>query len=346
MPQHNMPKNWEPPYPAWSAGFAPEVRVVVVGYFAAQFKNNSINEFNEWMQVALSIDNAPLHHLKASYVDVESYTNYVYICYWTSQESYDSWIASSQVSTWWNDSARLNGKVGYWREVIFAPMERLETLFSSEDVAGMATLATRVTGPVEEHAYWGAMRDRMPASEYNDFSSKIGDKLTYSPVVESQGKRVSVASPENICLIRSAQNWTQCQGDELAIYQNDVHPMLIEGMNFIRDNPLDTGCISCRLMDELTKTGEKQAKTFGMAYFLTMAHLEAWVKSHPTHLAIFRSFHKMVQQLNFQLDLKLWHEVIVLPQGPHVFEYVNCHEKTGLLPFFSPVDGTTEPHPH
>ena len=138
-------------------------------------------------------------------------------------------------------------------------------------------------------------------------------------------------------MIRSAQNWTQCQGSELDLYQNEVHPVLIEGMNFIRDNPLDTGCISCRFMDELTETGEKQAKTFGMAYFLTMTHLEAWVRSHPTHLAIFRSFHKMVQQLDFQLDLRLWHEVIVLPEGPHIFEYVNCHEKTGLLPYFQPL---------
>ena len=344
MPQHNMPKNWEPPYPAWSVEFAPDVRVVVVGYFAAQFKNNSINEFKEWMRLASAIDNAPLHHLQASYTDVEGYTNHVCICYWTSQESYDSWAALPQVTTWWNDPARLSGDVGYWREVVFAPMERLETLFSSEEVAGMATLASRVTGPVQEHAYWGAMRDRMPASDYNDFSSKFGDGLTRLPEVVSRGKRVRITPPENICLIRSAQNWTQCKDEELDIYQNDVHPVLVEGMNFIRDNPLETGCISCRLMDELTEAGDQQAKTFGMAYFLTMAHLEAWVRSHPTHLAIFRSFHTMVKQLDFQLDLQLWHEVIVLPQGAHVFEYFNCHEKTGLLPFFSPVGKTLEAH--
>ncbi len=344
MPQNNMPKNWEPPYPAWSAEFAPDVRVVVVGYFAAQFKNSSIDDFRNWIQTALSADNAPLYHLHASYLDVEGYTNYVYICYWTSQESYNNWTASPQVAEWWNDDTHFNGEAGYWREVIFAPMERLETLFSSEDVTGMATLASRVTGPVQEHAYWGAMRDRMPASEYNDFSSKTGARLTYVPRVESKGKHIRITAPENICLIRSAQNWTQCKDGELELYLNDVHPVLIEGMNFIRDNPLDTGCISCRLMDELTESGEKQAKTFGMAYFLTMGHLEAWVRSHPTHLAIFGSFHKMVKQLDFQLDLRLWHEVIVLPEGPHVFEYVNCHEKTGLLPFFSPVDGMPEPN--
>jgi aldoxime dehydratase len=344
MPQKNMPKDWGPPYPSWSAAFAPEVQAVVIGYFAVQFNSGTADEFKDWMDPALSIDNAPLHHEQASYVDVEGYTNYVYICYWTSQDCYADWIASLQVEAWWNDAARLNGTVGFWREVIFAPMERLETLFSSEDGAGMAALAPGFTGPIQEHGYWGGMRDRMPASKNNDFRSKIGDKPAYLPAVGSKAKRVRITPPENICLIRSAQNWTQCQGGELALYQNDVHPVLIEGMNFIRDNPLDTGCISCRFMDDLTEAGEKQAKTFGMAYFLTMAHLEAWVKSHPTHLAIFRSFHKMVQQLEFQVDLKLWHEVIVLPQGPHVFEYVNCHEKTGLLPYFSPTDGVAECH--
>ena len=338
MPQKNMPKDWEPPYPSWSAQFAPQVNTVVVGYFAAQYRGGNTGGFTGWIKSALAVENAPLHYEHASYVDTAGYTNHVYICYWTSQESYDDWRALPQVTEWWDDDARLNDEEGYWSEVIFAPMERLETLFSTEDAAGMATLAPGFTGPVREHGYWGGMRDRMPASAHNGFHGAAGEKLAYLPAVASKRKRVRITPPENICLIRSAQNWSHCQGSELDLYQNDVHPVLVEGMDFIRDNPLDTGCISCRFMDELSGSGEKQSKTFGMAYFLTMSHLEAWVRSHPTHLAIFRSFHKMVQQLDFQLDLKLWHEVIVLPRGPHVFEYVNCHEQTGLLPYFQPLE--------
>ncbi|MDE0154955.1 MAG: phenylacetaldoxime dehydratase family protein [Gammaproteobacteria bacterium] len=339
MPQNNMPKDWEPPYPSWSAQFKPQVRTVVVGYFAVQHRDGNVAGFKRWMQSLLSIDNAPLHHEQARYTDEAGHTNHVYICYWTEQERYNRWAAAPQVMEWWDDPARQEGVAGYWREVIFAPIERLETLFSSEDGAGMAKLAIGFGNPIREHGYWGGMRDRMTASEHNDFSSKIGDRLVSLPSVECKRKRVRITPPENICLIRSAQNWMQCQGSELDLYLNDVHPVLLEGMNFIRDNPLETGCISCRFMDELNGSGEKQSKTFGMAYFLTMAHLESWVRSHPTHLAIFRSFHQMVQQLNFQLDLKLWHEVIVLPEGPHVFEYLNCHERTGLLPYFSSGDG-------
>ncbi|MCY4151169.1 MAG: phenylacetaldoxime dehydratase family protein [Aestuariivita sp.] len=338
MPQNNMPKGWEPTYPSWSAQFQPDVDTVVVGYFAAQYRSENAAGFEQWMESALTIDNAPRHYEQASYVDEAGYTNHVYICYWTQPEHYQRWAAAPQVMEWWHDPGRQQDAAGYWREVIFAPMERLETLFSSEDGAGMAKLADGFGSPIREHGYWGGMRDRMAASEHNDFGSKAGDELACLPSVQSRGKRVRITPPENICLIRSAQNWTQCQDSELDLYLNDVHPVLIEGMNFIRDNPLETGCISCRFMDELNGTGEKQSKTFGMAYFLTMAHLEAWVRSHPTHLAIFQSFHKMVQQLNFQLDLKLWHEVIVLAAGPHVFEYINCHERTGLLPYFAATD--------
>lgn len=334
MPQKNMPKDWEPPYPSWSAQFEPDIKQVIVAYFAVQSKDGSMNGFNTWIQDALTLEDGPLHTERASYLDPQGYTNHVYICYWTDESPYRRWESSGVVSDWWRNDERLTESSGYWREVIFAPMSRLETAFSSEDSAGMASTASSFTAPVREHAYWGSMRDRIPDSENNDFKSTAGDSLKAFPSLESAGKRLRISPPENICLIRSAQNWTQCRGEELDIYQNDVHPVLIEGMNYIRDNPLDTGCITCRFMDELTEDGQKQSKTFGMAYFLTMAHLEQWAKSHPTHLAIFQSFHKMARTLEFQMDLKLWHEVIVLPGGSHIFEYINCHEKTGLLPYF------------
>ena len=114
----------------------------------------------------------------------------------------------------------------------------------------------------------------------------------------------------------------------------NVHPTLIKGMNFIRDNPLETGCCTNRFADEVDLAGNPQKKTFGCAYFLTLAHLEQWAEHHPTHLAIFGNFFKMVKYFNFQLDLKLWHEVSVLPGDNQLFEYVNCHPNTGLLPWF------------
>ena len=103
-------------------------------------------------------------------------------------------------------------------------------------------------------------------------------------------------------------------------------------MDFIATTPEETGCACSRFSKELTLDGKEINKTFGFAYFLTLGHLEKWSKTHPTHLAIFHSFLEMAQSLG-QIDLKLWHEVSVLPEG-QVFEYLNCHPKTGLLPWF------------
>ena len=335
MPQRNMPENWEPPYPSYSAAFDPGLEKVIVAYLGSQTKTENTEQFHSWLQGVVSGDNGPEQVERATFIDAEGYRNDVYICYWQDESSYHAWSDSSLFCEWWQDEARLSEDAGYWREVIHIPKSRLETLFSSKDGAGMASMATKFTGEIKEHAYWGGMRDRIEDSEDNSFESSYGDTLLPLDKVDSKGKRLKVTPPENLCLIRSAQNWIECKDEELAIYENEVQPSLVEGMNYIRDNPIETGCISCRFMDELTMSGSEQSKTFGMAYFLTMGHLEAWAKSHPSHLAIFRNFNNMVRKLNFQLDLKLWHEVVVLPMGEHLFEYVNCHPQTGLLPYFS-----------
>lgn len=337
MPTNNMPKDWTPPYPSYSADFPSEVKEVVIGYFAVQSKERHVESFTRWMREMLCLDHAPLHTEFASYLDISGYVNSVYICYWNDKSVYDKWESSQQVSAWWKDDKRLKESCGYWREVLFVPMQRLETALSSDNRPGMSAMAPGITGEIREHAYWGSMRDRIPDSDNDPFESDYGDGLTALPSVVSKGKRQRVSPPKNLCLIRSGQNWTECKGEELNIYQNEIHPVLINGMDFLRDNPIETGCISCRFMNESSLEGEALDKTFGMAYFLTMGHLEKWAKSHPTHLAIFQSFHKkMAQKLEAEMELKLWHEVVVLSEGSHIFEYLNCHEKTGLLPYFEP----------
>jgi heme-degrading monooxygenase HmoA len=56
-----------------------------------------------------------------------------------------------------------------------------------------------------------------------------------------------------------------------------------------------------------------------------------WAWSHPTHVAIFGSFMRMVKATNFQPRLRLYHEVAVLAENEQHFEYVNCHPSTGML---------------
>ncbi len=39
---------------------------------------------------------------------------------------------------------------------------------------------------------------------------------------------------------------------------------------------------------------------------------------------------RIVQKLNFDLKLRLYHEVSVVDAEDQIFEYINCHEATGL----------------
>ena len=72
-------------------------------------------------------------------------------------------------------------------------------------------------------------------------------------------------------------------------------------------------------------------KTFGLGYFDDLASLEKWSKSHKTHLDIFGRFLNYAKELENQVALRLFHEVLVLEGQQQEWEYVGCHGKTGML---------------
>jgi len=40
---------------------------------------------------------------------------------------------------------------------------------------------------------------------------------------------------------------------------------------------------------------------------------------------------RIVQELEFKLKLRLYHEVAVLKADEQEYEYINCHPKTGMM---------------
>ncbi len=68
-----------------------------------------------------------------------------------------------------------------------------------------------------------------------------------------------------------------------------------------------------------------------MSWWKSLAALERWAESHPTHVAIFGAAMKVLSTLGPAAKLKLYHEVTVLRADEQRFEYLNCHEGTGLL---------------
>ncbi len=333
MPRRNMPDQWIPPVPAWSADLG-DRSSLAIAYYGVQHHTGDSRDSEASFALLRHGPDAPDYIERGRFNDLAGFVNEVFVCYWRNTDGHARFANQSAFARWFADDALLSGDVGVWVEAFRIPMTRFETLFSTQCPAGAARLTDNpMTGPIDEHGYWGGMRDRIAASDRDELSSALDSAPSIADQTETRGRRLVLAMPENLCLIRSAQDWSVCQGDERDSYLRDVHPMLRKGMTFLMENPAETGCLTCRFIEQLTDDGGTADKTFGMAYFLDMSKLEAWSKNHPTHLAIFDSFLSLAQRLGNEITLRLWHEVAVLPPDGTRLEYVNCDRRTGLLPF-------------
>jgi aldoxime dehydratase len=93
--------------------------------------------------------------------------NVVSVAYWSDVARFDAWFAPAR-DAWTGTKGE---GIGRFIEVLRPSAERYETLFSSPDRAeGLAVLAESMSGEVQEHAYWGGMRDRIPLSQTDEMA--------------------------------------------------------------------------------------------------------------------------------------------------------------------------------
>ncbi len=210
----------------------------------------------------------------------------MFLGYWTDPELQIRWCQRSQALK----------RPGVLSETAVIPADHWETLHSTpETTPGIRNLVA--AGFTDIHEYWGSARDRISASADSPLASAPADPL-----------------PGNLCLIRSGQIWEHCNSRERSLYFNDVEPNLSAGIDFLAEHP-ETGCISSRFLREQTIDGEDLESTSFVGWFHDLESLEDWSKTHPTHLAIFNSFLTMVADMDSQIELRLWHEVAVVPAG-------------------------------
>jgi aldoxime dehydratase len=337
IPQHlrcprtqasRTPAGFEAPYPAWMSRFDEGGAPLVIAYFGAQHPDEVPPEALLSIKGMLLADPAPPHWIEAQCRDGAGHDTRIIIAYWHDDGRFTRWRQVSGFDQWWANPAREAESVGRFLEVATPPLERLEIAYSPPHVPeGAGNLQNRVSAcPVAEHAYWGSARDRIPASQTDPLEGSA-TPLT----VTRDGARVRVHPGRNVCMIRSGQDWSDTTGDERAIYLDRVQPRLVEGMTYLRDEGRPIGCLSCRYMRVLDDSGGVREKTFGQAYFTSLGALERWAEHHPTHLAIFGTFIREMAPLGDAMQLRLWHEVMVLPAEAQSFDYINCHDRTGLL---------------
>lgn len=347
MVNHNLPTrkphDWVPPVPGFSAKVD---EPVTIAYYGVQSQTphgeDKVAEFRQWCSVLATGTSAPVSRDCAEYVDENGYYTWVSIFYWKSEpEVFTQWTHRHDYTQFWDDPSHLEGSIGYFREVLHIPNQRLETLYSAtEDAVGVGATSGTHEGPVQAHNYWGSMRDRIPDSANSSFEPEY---LLNSPRKSEGpgfGQRVLVDAKTNLCTIRSGEDFSELVGREHDVFHNEIEPLLREGMLYLRDNPAQTGCYSCRHMTQTTAEGVPLQRGFATAHFDSLTRLEDWAESHPTHLKIFGRFIEMATELKGEIKLKLWHEVTVAPETGQEFEYINCDPRTGLLPYDS-VTSTT-----
>jgi aldoxime dehydratase len=332
----STPVDWKPPAPGWIVSIETPSNQLVIAYFGTQLRGGVNVANHRALAEFLSAESGPYKVDHGKFTDRKGHENLLSIAYWEGPTSYEKWLTVSGFAAWWSDPRRLREEAGYFREVLTIPTDRIETLFSSPDPVGAAT-GHRIAGPVLEHNYWGSMRDRIPIATTNHLVSRYGEHLPRLGASETANRFLRVSAPENLAIIRSGQDWSDCEPGELEIYNQSVRPALVKAMESLRDNPDKSGCCDMRFVRE-REPFEPVARSFGYGLFLSLGHMERWAAFDPEHLAIFKAFIRLVRATDYNFGLRLWHEVSVIPGAGQVFEYINCHPQTGLLPYFPTVE--------
>lgn len=266
--------------------------------------------------------------------------NIAIIAYWPVRSSFVSWKCDSGFDAWWQNGDRETDGHGWYQEVLLPSVDRFETVFSNNEVLeGAAHMRAEISGEMAEHAYWGSMRDRFAAAQddllkgekWNAPSSKGANGAANR--THGSKKRVKVPGKKNLCIIRSGQDWSATLPAERKLYLETMHPVLIKGMTFLRDEGNSIGCYANNLWDVIDSSNYEAnlEKTYGLGFFDDLSSLEHWSKSHQTHIDIFGGFLMYAKKLHNVLSLRLFHEIYVLKEDQQFFEYVGCHDDTGML---------------
>jgi aldoxime dehydratase len=320
-----VPDDYRPPYPSFVARHKPTVSHVVMAYFGLQYRGEAPSAAARLLaEIAerFAGTDGPSHWDRAHYLDQPGFSNVLSVAYWDDVGRFDKWFAPAR-EAWTGGS---DGSVGRFIEVLRPGVPRYETLFSSLGrPEGVAVLAQGMSGEVQEHAYWGGMRDRIPLSQIDEMAPGG------TPTLVRDGPRLRVIADDNLCLIRSGQDWSDTESSERKMYLEDVEPVLREGMDFLRDEGTPIGCYANRYMHLLGADGVPLEKSYGQSWWKSLAALERWAESHPTHVRIFGAAMKYLSTLGPSAKLRLYHEVTVAAADEQFFEYLGCHPRTGML---------------
>lgn len=320
---------------------------------ATQAQSLANHEIEEWILHGCGADKPLLW--ERSYVE----TGYdvpdteVWTLYWTDAAAGETALEILDLQ---KISSKLSSElgVGLWRESYRAPKIRFETVYSGNDYQpGIAALEGAIQVTHKFTGYWGAARDRFPASAQDEFlPTKPAPVPNFTK--DTKNRAISGCNADMLLHIRSGQWWARCSEDEKKAYETNLEPVLRKGMAYLEDNAAESGDFGLRFMRQLVSNrhvqleergksdGRPRLETCSAGFFRSLKDLERWASQHQTHHKIFHGAH--AHSAFFGKDtykMRTWHEVAILKPGEVSFEYVNCEPRTGLLPFVSFEDENT-----
>lgn len=325
-----MPPNWQPPYPSFMSEFDADANSAAFAVMGAQFSGEGASEARNFIDGLAALMRRSANHVDLSFCERDStgYRQMVATGYWLEPSALADFTESAAFRAYWSKNSG-DQAFGIFREVFNVPLERFETLHSGPDhLVGVAHARSGLSDPIDTHAYWGSMRDRIPAAAHDRF-----DPLGDIEVIDRSPGRIVVRPGSNMAIIRSGQDIGPAEGVERREYYADVEPVLKAGMDFLRDKGRsEVNCHDCRFMALIDDDGRPGDHTYGLAYFRSLADLEQWSEHHPTHLAIFNAFLQFAPRYGPAMQSRYWHEVSVVEAAGQYAEYINCAAGTGLAP--------------
>jgi aldoxime dehydratase len=329
------PDDWKPPYPAFVADTKQShLNICQLGVQAPRVAAGA-EDLAELIGL-LEVNSEPLHYERVYHKDGQGFHNDILLVYWEKPGSFTDWRAGNTVNEFFERSR--DKEIGIWIEALSAPADNFETSYSTGTAKwGISRHHSSHEDPI--HGYYGSMRDRIKAAENGGLASPVG-RLNRELSQQTRGRHLSVELPENLCFIRTVQGWNACSDEEKEYFMKRTFPVYQRGVEYLRTHPLETNCINARLVTDVAQDPD-QPQTETLAWFLSLTDLEAWAWNHPTHAAIFNTFMKHAEKFNFEVDILLGHEVLVVPKNGVLAEYHNCHNATGFLRFFQAVEADT-----
>ena len=322
-----MPKDFCPFTDAYTPRFSKDRETVVIAFLGYQAREGvDTSALRNVLIRESSGAGGPKHWDAARTTDSAGIVTTIYTAYWTDPSVSETWIPAFRKL--WTGSERLKGGWGTFIEALTAIPERYEVMdshFGATD--GLGVLADGKSAPVREHGYWGSMRDRIPMSQVSDMKAD-GEHQA----LNGSSSVVRVRPQEGCCLIRSYQEWENVSEDELKNYEENIEPVLHEGMKFLSENGQAIGCICNRYLQRIDPVSEANIpRSFGMSFWRDIGALEAWSEKHPTHLRIFGTAIKYYQTFGEAGKLHFGHEVTIIDPERCFFEFADCFTPTGLL---------------